>query len=368
MKNDLRILLAGGGTGGHVFPAIYIAEYLKKNWGAQCQFIGTRHGIENVKVPQAGFVVHPVWISGLHRGFNLRNLLFPLKLVVSLVQCKRELIRFKPDLVIGTGGYVSGPLLYQAVRMKIPTAIQEQNSYPGITTRLLAARVDCVFLAYQEALHYLQRLKKYVLVGNPIKSTLVIRPNEDASKYFNLKKGIATVLVFGGSQGARSINRAIDRLISEGVFEQIQLIWQTGQPDFEFYKQKYILQNNKNLCIMPFIDRMDYAYAAANLVICRAGAMTISELAAAAVPAILVPYPFAAENHQFKNAQAVARSEGAILVEDKKNLAESLKTALISLLQAPERLSFMSGQIKNYHHPDTLQRIAIELEDLLNKK
>ncbi len=364
----MRILLAGGGTGGHVFPAIYIAEYLKKYWGARCQFIGTRKGIENIKVPQAGFVVHYIWISGFQRGFNLRNLLLPLKVMISMIQSKRELVRFKPDLVIGTGGYVSGPVLYQAVKMKIPTAIQEQNSYPGITTRLLASRVDCVFLAYQEALNYLKKIKKYVLVGNPIKMEIITQNIEEALKYFNIKKGLATVLVFGGSQGAQSINQAVDNLIETGIFDQIQLIWQTGNQEFEYYKKKYLRHNNKHLRIMPFIDRMDFAYTITNLAVCRAGAMTISELAAAGVPAVLIPYPFAAENHQFKNAQAVVHSEGAILVEDNTDLAKTLKTALLSLLQTPERLTYMAGQIKNFHHPDTLQRIAFELEDLYKHK
>ena len=364
VRRELRILLAGGGTGGHVFPAIYIAEHLKKYWGAHCQFIGTKKGIENIKVPQAGFVVRNIWISGLQRGFALRNLLLPLKIIISMLQSKRELLRFKPDLVIGTGGYVSGPVLYQAVRMNIPTAIQEQNSYPGITTRLLASRVDCVFLAYQEALNYLKKIKKYVLVGNPIKMQIITQDLEEALKYFNIKKGLATVLVFGGSQGARSINQAVDFLVEAGIFDQIQLIWQTGTQEFEHFKQKYLRQNNKNLRIMPFIDRMDYAYTVANLAVCRAGAMTISELAAAGVPAILIPYPSAAENHQFKNAQAVVHSEGAILIEDNTDLAATLKTALVTLLQKPERLTYMAGQIKNFYHPDTLQRIAFELEDL----
>lgn len=368
MRKELRILLAGGGTGGHVFPAIYIAEYLKKYWGAHCQFIGTKKGIENIKVPQAGFVVRNIWISGFQRGFILRNLLLPLKVIISLIQSKRELLRFKPDLVIGTGGYVSGPVLYQAVKMKIPTAIQEQNSYPGITTRLLASRVDCVFLAYQEALNYLKKIKKYVLVGNPIKMQIITQDIEESLKYFNIKKGLATVLVFGGSQGAQSINHAVDFLVETGIFEKIQLIWQTGTQEFELYKQKYLRQNNKNLRIMPFIDRMDYAYTVANLAVCRAGAMTISELAAAGVPAVLIPYPFAAENHQYKNAQTVVQSDGAILIEDNTNLASALRTTLVSLLQTPERLTYMSGQIKNFHHPDTLQRIAFELEDLYKNK
>ncbi|MCK4753944.1 MAG: glycosyltransferase, partial [Calditrichia bacterium] len=169
MRRDLRIVFAGGGTGGHVFPAIYMAEYLSKHWGADCQFIGTKKGLENRKVSQAGFLVRHIWISGFKRGLYLSNLIFPLKLLISSVQSRKILRQIKPHLVVGTGGYVAGPAIRQAIKLNIPTAIQEQNSYPGVTTRLLAPQVDCVFLAYEEALKYLGKLKKYQIVGNPIK-------------------------------------------------------------------------------------------------------------------------------------------------------------------------------------------------------
>jgi UDP-N-acetylglucosamine--N-acetylmuramyl-(pentapeptide) pyrophosphoryl-undecaprenol N-acetylglucosamine transferase len=361
-------MLAGGGTGGHIFPAIYIAQYLKKNWGAQCIFIGTKKGMENLKISQAGFVVKHIWIRGFKRGFYLSNLLFPLRLIVSYWQSHREIQQFKPDLVIGTGGYISGPVLYRALKMKIPTAIQEQNSYPGITTRILASRVDRVFLAYAEALKYIKNIKKYVLVGNPIKDTIESENIEEARKYFDIDKGLTTILIFGGSQGARSINKAMDKIISEGTLDKVQIVWQTGALDFEIYKNTY--KNNKNirLHLLPFIDRMDYAYMIADFAICRAGAMTISELAAAGLPAILVPLPHAAANHQLKNAQTIVQGGGALVVEDNSEMEQLLQTAILKLLHSREQLNVMSEKIKSFHRNDTTQQIASELEKLLAEK
>jgi UDP-N-acetylglucosamine--N-acetylmuramyl-(pentapeptide) pyrophosphoryl-undecaprenol N-acetylglucosamine transferase len=272
MRRDLRIVFAGGGTGGHVFPAIYMAEYLSKQWGADCQFIGTKKGLENRKVSQAGFLVRHIWISGFKRGLYLSNLIFPLRLLISSVQSRKILYEIKPHLVIGTGGYVAGPPIRQAIKMKIPTAIQEQNSYPGITTRLLASHVDYVFLAYDEALKYLGKLKKYKIVGNPIKDNLKAKNTKEAQKYFGLQNGKITFLVFGGSQGARNINYAIDEILSSKILNNVQLIWQTGQPEFDKYKEKYKNYKDLNICIFPFIDRMDFAYSASSFAITRAGA------------------------------------------------------------------------------------------------
>jgi UDP-N-acetylglucosamine--N-acetylmuramyl-(pentapeptide) pyrophosphoryl-undecaprenol N-acetylglucosamine transferase len=368
LKGDIRVILAGGGTGGHVFPAINIAQYLKKYWGAQCRFIGTRRGIENIKVSQAGFVVKHIWISGFKRSWNLSNLLFPLKLVISLIQSHRELRQFKPNLVIGTGGYVSGPVLYRAIKMKIPTAIQEQNSYPGITTRILASRVDRVFLAYADSLNYLKNVKKYTLVGNPTKNRERSENKEEALRYFGLKKDMPIVLIFGGSQGARNINQALDKILKGATFQNIQLIWQTGEIHFEQYKQKYMNSKNNCLHILPFIDRMDLAYTIADFAICRAGAMTISELAAAALPAILIPLPHAAEDHQLKNAQTIARGGGAYVIEDKPGMEELLISAINDLLTSPEKIRAMAQKIASFHRPNTVQQIAAELEQLLQEK
>ena len=367
MKNDIRIIFAGGGTGGHLFPAIYIARYLKKHWGANCMFIGTKKGIENRKVPQAGFVLKHIWISGFHRRFDVRNILFPLKLLLSLRKTKKEIRAFKPDIVIGTGGYVSGPVLYQAVKMNIPTLIQEQNSYPGVTTRFLASKVNHLIVAYKESIKYLDGVTNYSVIGNPVRNNMAYVDKIIASQFFGLKRNIQTILIFGGSQGARNLNSAVDSLINEGVFEKTQLIWQTGENEFSKYNSKYKNENKKNIHIYPFIDKMEYAYTVSNYAICRAGAMTISELAAAGLPAILVPFPGAAANHQFKNAKTLADKGAAILIEDNNELTDKLSAAIISLKSNKILLKDMKKKLKQFHTADATKQIAEKIKGLLEK-
>jgi UDP-N-acetylglucosamine--N-acetylmuramyl-(pentapeptide) pyrophosphoryl-undecaprenol N-acetylglucosamine transferase len=364
MRQSVRVVFAAGGTGGHVFPAIYIAEYLKKHWGANCLFIGTHHGIENIKVPQAGFPVKYIWIRGFRRGFYLSNLLFPFRLLISMLQARRELRRFQPDLVIGTGGYVSGPVLYQAVRAKIPTAIQEQNSYPGITTRLLANKVDLIFIAYPEAQQYLKTLKPCVVAGNPVRESISAADENEARAFFDLKSGKTTVLAFGGSQGSYNINKAIDSLLQRGELDGLQVIWQTGASHFERYAEKYKNFAQENLRIIPFIDRMDLVYRISDFAICRAGAMTLSELAAAGLPAILIPFSHAAADHQLKNAQTFAEGGGAIIVEDKAGMEDHLAGAIRMMLESGE-YARMSENMRDFHHPDTLSKIAYGLQQLI---
>lgn len=367
MRPRIRIILAGGGTGGHVFPALYLAEYLKKEWGADCIFIGTKSGLESRKVPQAGFLLKTIWISGLKRSLSLSNLLFPVKLMVSLRQSKKELKNFKPDLVIGTGGYVCGPVLYQSTKMNIPTAIQEQNSYPGITTKLLASRADVIFTAYKIAASYLKNYKKLIMSGNPVRTGIENADKISALKYFNLPK-MKTVLVFGGSQGSVHINNAVSAAIDADLFKNTALIWQVGERNFTEIQKKYEAGEHKNIRIFPFIDRMDYAYSISDLAICRAGAMTISELSATGVPAVLIPFPYAAENHQYKNAQAVVDSGGAKLIKDDKNLQENLRLVLVELLQDKDQLEIMSAAIRKLHNPRVLEIISKALEELLEAK
>lgn len=365
MRRDLRIVFAGGGTGGHVFPAIYMAAFLSKHWGADCQFIGTKKGLENLKVSQAGFLVRHIWISGFKRGIYLSNLIFPFKLFISSMQSRTILKQIKPHLVIGTGGYVAGPVIRQAIKMNIPTAIQEQNSYPGVTTRLLAPKVDCVFLAYEEALNYLGNMKQYRIVGNPIKENLKVNNPKEALKYFGLQNGKITILVFGGSQGSRNINQAIDEILSSRILNGVQIIWQTGQTDFDKYKEKYRNYTEFNVCILPFIDRMDLAYAASNFAITRAGAMTISELIAVGLPAIFIPYPFAAGDHQLKNARTIIKEGAAFLVEDNQELVKNLKEVLCAVLDSPDQIKGMAEKMHHLYHADTMRLIEEELLKLI---
>jgi len=367
-KREIRIIFAGGGTGGHLFPAIYMAQYLKKHWGANCMFIGSKKGLEYRKVPQAGFLLKFIWISGFHRRLDIRNIIFPLKVVLSLWKSKREIKAFKPDIVIGTGGYVSGPVLYQAAKMKVPTLIQEQNSYPGVTTRLLASRVDHIVLAYEEAIQHLNGVKNYSLIGNPVRNNLGYADRVIASQFFGLRRGMPVVLIFGGSQGSRNINSAIDALIDKGVFINVQLIWQTGEIEFEKYKSKYELKNTKDIHILPFIDKMEYAYAVSHLAICRAGAMTIAELAAVGLPAILVPLPSAAANHQYKNAKSLEEKGAAILVADDTNLFSELENAVQKLKSNRKLQNTMRNKLKRFHTPDAIEQIAGKINMLLEDK
>jgi len=365
MRRDIRIIFAGGGTGGHVFPAIYMAEYLRKHWGASCQFVGTKNGFENRKVPQSGFLIRHIWISGFRRGFYLSNLLFPLKLIISSLQSRKILKQVQPHLVIGTGGYVSGPILRQAVKMGIPTAIQEQNSYPGVTTRLLASKVNCVFLAYEESLTYMKNIKNYILAGNPIKEEIVINDLVMAQKFFGIKEKLPVILIFGGSQGARNLNIAVDNILEKYILKDVQIIWQTGRDDFEKYQKKYANYKDLNICILPFIDHMDFAYSISHFAVTRAGAMTISELAAAKLPAILVPYPFAAADHQKKNAQSIAAAGGALMIEDNSDLTSELGDAILTLTASPDKVTEMGINIHKFHHADTMALITKKLSQLI---
>ncbi len=368
MQGEIRIMLAGGGTGGHVFPAIRIAGHLKEKWGALCRFIGTKKGLEQTKVPQAGFVLKNIWISGFHRGFDLRNIIFPLKVMISLIQSKKEIREFQPDLVLGTGGYVSGPVLFMAGRMGIPTAIQEQNSFPGITTRLLAGRVDLVFLAYMEALNHIKDVRHYKLVGNPIPVFQDLTTKKEAVRFFGLDPALPVVLVFGGSQGARSINQAFETLMAGDLLNRTQVIWQTGVANFDHYCNKFRQEDYQKLRLYPFIDRMEMAYRASDFAVCRAGAMTLAELAAAGLPAILIPLATAAGDHQFKNAQAVAAAGGAILVKDGPGIKEDLNKAIEDLLLSAGQRKQMSLSMNKLHHPDCLEEIRSELEKLLRAR
>ena len=368
IDKEIRIIFAGGGTGGHVFPAIYLANYFKKHWKANCLFIGTKRGIESRKVPQAGFVVKHIWISGFHRRFDLRNLLFPLKLIVSLWQSKKEIKAFKPNLVIGTGGYVSGPVLRQAAKMNITTIIQEQNSYPGITTRLLSSKVDHVFVAYDKAVKYLKDKSNCSVIGNPVRQNLGLADKKIAHKFFGLNNRAVTILVFGGSQGSRNLNKAIDSLLSTSAFKGAQLIWQTGDNEFNTYKKKYENSDFKNIHILPFIDKMDYAYAVSDFVICRAGAMTIAELVAMNLPSVLVPLPSAAANHQYKNAKSLADVGAAMIVKDDASLTNGIENAIEKLKSNIQMRKEIKKNLKQFYNPDAIEKIAETIDEVIKLK
>ncbi|MFM9948104.1 MAG: undecaprenyldiphospho-muramoylpentapeptide beta-N-acetylglucosaminyltransferase [Saprospiraceae bacterium] len=361
-----KIIISGGGTGGHVFPAIAIADAIKKiRPDAEILFVGAQGKIEMEKVPKAGYPIEGLWISGFHRKLTLRNLLFPLKLAASLWKARSIVARFKPDAAVGVGGYASGPLLKAATSKGVPALLQEQNSFAGVTNRLLAAKAKKICVAYDKMERYFPA-EKIVLTGNPVRRDLANLQVTAAEglKYFDLEAGKKTIFVFGGSLGARSINEAMAanaELLSRQ--SDIQVLWQVGSLYYETYKD-CATARLPNVRLRPFIDRMDMAYALADLVICRAGALTISELCLVGKAALLIPSPNVAEDHQTKNAKALVEKEAALLLPD-QDAKELIVAQAIQLLINEPQLEKLRQNIRRLARPDAADRIAEEVLKLI---
>jgi UDP-N-acetylglucosamine--N-acetylmuramyl-(pentapeptide) pyrophosphoryl-undecaprenol N-acetylglucosamine transferase len=359
-----NILLAGGGTGGHVFPALAIADEIKRiEPDARFLFIGTKAKIEARVVPEHGYPFDTIWISGFHRRLTVDNLLFPLKVVVSLVQSLFVIRRFRPDVVVGTGGYVCGPILYVAALLRIPTVIHESNSFPGITTRFLAPRVSKVFVAFEDARRRLKRTDHVTVIGTPTREALGTIAKEIGYSFFGLDKGRKTLLVFGGSLGAASINDAVLGSLSELMRSGFQLIWQTGQSEYE--RVLAVVGNRPVGWLGPFIDKMEYAAAAADLIVCRAGATTLAELTIVGKPAILVPYPYAAGDHQTYNARTLVDAGAAIMISD-QNLGQELLKVVLELFGSSGRLAQMAEASKRLGKPQAGPEIASAILGLVH--
>jgi len=355
----LKLLVAGGGTGGHLYPAFAIVEAVTERCGpAEILFVGTRKGIEARKVPQRNFPIQFIWISGFRRSLKPENLLFPVKVVWSLWQAYRIIKKFNPTVVLGTGGYVSGPVLFMASRLGIPTLIQEQNSFPGVTTRMLAHRVNRVHLSFDSSRKYFKRQDNLVLSGNPVQKKFQIPEVSDAWQKFGLVAEKPTLIITGGSQGAHAVNQAILSVLPQIMqIPEIQLIWSTGSADFETI-QPACAPFAGRVFVQPFIDDMAAAYSISQLAICRAGAITLTELAIAGVPAILIPYPFAAGQHQLHNAIDVQNTGGAVVIEEAKLTPELLYATIFNLLNFPEQLKSMRTQIMATANPAASREIA----------
>lgn len=335
----VSVLFAGGGTGGHLFPAIAIADEMKKlQPDLRIVFAGTKDKIEARVVPQKGYEFAPIWISGLHRRLTVSNLLFPVKVIVSLWQSLRLIMRIKPQVVIGTGGYVCGPVLFVASMLRVPTMIHESNSYPGATTRMLASLVTELLITFNATRGYLKKKgRRAVLIGNPTRDELVYGDRESGLKAFGLESGKKTVFVFGGSLGAKSLNRVIAKNLELLRANGIQVLWQIGVQAPAAYEA---LACN-GVVVKRFVDNMPQAYAAADLVVCRSGATSLAELTRLGKPAILVPYPHAAADHQTLNACVLRDAGGALLVTD-KDFAENGIAAICRLLNDSDTLKIMS--------------------------
>jgi UDP-N-acetylglucosamine--N-acetylmuramyl-(pentapeptide) pyrophosphoryl-undecaprenol N-acetylglucosamine transferase len=329
-------VFAGGGTGGHLYPALAIAGEIRKAVpGARICFIGTKGKIESRVVPAEGYEFRTLWISGLRRSLSPENLLVPLKAVVSMIQAWSHLRELKPRVVVGTGGYVSGPVLLAASMMGIPTLIHEQNSVPGETTKFLAKRANEVHVSFEETMKFLPPSAKAFLSGNPTRGALNTADRGEGLKFFGMDPGDPrkVLLVSGGSLGARSVNSAVldnlDRILGLGL----RILWQTGQTDAERVSGAVKGRAKESLWTGAFVDRMDLAYAAADLALCRAGATTIAELTRLGKPAILVPYPLAAADHQTLNARTMERAGAAVVIAD-GDARDRLVPALTDMLGA----------------------------------
>jgi len=368
MDKRINIIISGGGTGGHVFPAIAIADAIHAQAPvAKILFVGARGKLEMEKVPNAGYPIKGLWISGFQRKFSLKNLLFPVKLVWSLLRSWMIVRSFKPQVVVGVGGYASGPLLEVASRMGVPSLIQEQNSYAGMTNKLLAKKADRICVAY-EGMEQFFPAGKIVQTGNPVRTDYFAkaRDKREAYRHFGLNPGLKTIFVFGGSLGAASINKAMaanaDRLsLDPGV----QIIWQVGKLYYEQYKNTEMARHER-VRLLPFVDRMDLAYAVADVVVCRAGALTISELCLLGQPAILIPSPNVAEDHQTKNAMALVERQAAVMVKDAE-AQENILAKAQELLAEPKKLKALSDNIKQLAKPNAADAIAKEVLKLVKK-
>lgn len=354
-----KVIISGGGTGGHIYPAIAIANALKEaHPGIEILFVGAKDRMEMQKVPAAGYSIEGIWISGIQRRLTMDNLLFPVKVVSSIFQAWSILKKFKADIAIGVGGYASWPLLFTANLMGIPTLIQEQNSYAGVTNKFLAKNVEKICVAYDKMNKFFPA-DKLVVTGNPVRKDIlnVDTKREKANKHFGLRSDLKTILVIGGSLGARTINQSVAANLSILEKENIQLLWQTGKFYFDDAKSKVKEEVKDKVKVMDFIYEMDLAYAAADIVVSRAGALSISELCLAKKPAILVPSPNVAEDHQTKNAMALVEKNAAILVKD--NVAQKeLIPAAVALLNDESKKFVLKENIAKLGKPDAANEIA----------
>ncbi len=363
--SSLRFIISGGGTGGHIYPAIAIANALKLRFpSAEFLFVGAQDKMEMQKVPQAGYVIQGLWIAGLQRKLTLDNLLFPFKLLSSLWKSSCILRKFKPDVVIGTGGFASGPLLQMANSRGIPTLIQEQNSYPGITNKLLSKKASKICVAYDQLEHFFPA-SKLVFTGNPVRQDLVdVHANRTAAlTHFTLDPKKKTVLILGGSLGARRLNQLVEKELDFFASQGLQVYWQCGKLYWEQY-QKYNAQ--AGVQVVAFIDRMDLIYAAADFVISRAGASSVSELCLVGKPTLFIPSPNVAEDHQTKNAQAVVSQEGALLLKESE-LDTKFETVFGELIADESLQNKLSANIQKLAKPNATAAIVEEIVKLIKQ-
>ncbi len=365
-KTKLRVIISGGGTGGHVFPAISIANELRDTFpGIEILFVGAEGKMEMEKVPAAGYKIIGLPVRGFQRRLTTKNISFFFKLMASISKAKKIITEFNPDIVIGVGGFASGPVLRVATRRKIPTLIQEQNSYAGVTNKILSSRVNVICVAYDEMDKYFPA-GKIVYTGNPVRRDLlnVDQKREEGLINFNFRGNRKVLLVLGGSLGSRTLNQSVHAGLGKLIDNKVQVIWQTGKDYYQVAKEMVASLHTDDIHVYDFINRMDLVYAIADVIISRAGASTVSELCLVKKPAILVPSPNVAEDHQTKNAMALVNNNAAMMIEDRESVA-NLVDESIKLMNDDFRMKVYRENIAKMAVPDAAKRIVNEITKLL---
>ncbi len=369
----MRVILSGGGTGGHIYPAVAVAEALRRKWGDDVEilFVGAEGKMEMQTLPRLGYKVVGLPIAGLQRRLTLKNLAVPFRVLRSIRQARKVIRDFRPDVVVGFGGYASAPVLWSAQRMGIPTVIQEQNSYAGLANKVVGGSAERVCVAYEGMERFFER-EKIVMTGNPLRGSFS-RGADDAFKaealdHFRFDAKRKVILVVGGSLGTRTLNNMMKSwIVTLGGKAPVQVIWQTGRYYSEEMKAFAAEYPTDGVWQGAFIERMDYAYAAADAVISRSGACTVSELCLAGKPTLFVPSPNVAEDHQTKNAQALVAKKAALMVKDSEAVDCGMSTAL-RMVADTEQLQSLARNIAKLAIPDAADRVVAEIEAVLTEK
>lgn len=367
-QTSIRAIISGGGTGGHIFPAIAIARAIQaRDPKAEILFVGALGKMEMEKVPQAGFKIVGLPIVGIQRKLTWKNLIVPFKIISSLLKARKIIREFKPDIAIGVGGYASGPLLRAASAMGVKTLIQEQNSYPGITNKILSKKVDRICVAYDGLEKYFPN-EKIVLTGNPVRPEVLdmSTKREKALQFFNLDPAKKTILFVGGSLGARTINQSVHKWAEKLISEGNQIIWQTGKGYYETAKVYAGTSGKKDMKVFDFIREMDLAYAAADIIVSRAGAMSISELCLTGKAVVLIPSPNVSEDHQTKNAMSLVNKNAAVLLKDDA-AQDDLYVCLSALLSDSEKTTILGKNIASLGKRNAGSEIASEVFNLIHR-
>ncbi|MEO8209131.1 MAG: undecaprenyldiphospho-muramoylpentapeptide beta-N-acetylglucosaminyltransferase [bacterium] len=355
----MKYLFAGGGSGGHIFPAIAIADEIKKiDENADILFIGAKGRIEEKIIPSNNYKLETIDITGFDRSSLTKNVRLPMKFILALRRCRMIIKNFKPDVVIGTGGFVCGPVVYVANMLGVPTLIQEGNSFAGRTIKFLAAKSDKVVINFEETKNYLKRKDNLIKISHPVRSSLKHFDRKEALEFFKLPEDRKTIFIFGGSQGAKGINTGIEHIIKNLYENNLNIIWQTGKSDYEkiFIEFAYLQDRIK---IFEFIENIDYAYSASDIVICRAGITSIMEIAYLKLASILIPLPTSAEDHQLMNARSLEKT-GAAIVVLQNDIEKRLLNEIMDLINDGEKLLKLKSSVSNFSDPEAARKIALE--------